>query len=77
MISYYHISKTLTLVCQNSENIYLTFVAFSSYMTSEMTQLTVFSFLCQKSQILRLFLNLEAYRDFVNKIYISTSNVYL
>ena len=28
---------TPTLVCQNSENIYLTFVAYSSNMTSEMT----------------------------------------
>ena len=38
-----HILKTPTLVCQNSENIYLTFVAYSSNMTSEMTQFTVFS----------------------------------
>ena len=43
------ILKTPTLVCQNSENIYLTFVAYSSNMTSEMTQLTVFNRLCQKS----------------------------
>ena len=43
-----HILKTPTLVCQNSENIYLTFVAFSSNMTSDMMQFTVFSHLCQK-----------------------------
>ena len=35
--------------------IYLTFVAYSSNMTSEMTQFTVFSRLCQKK-----FLNSEA-----------------
>ena len=36
------ILKTPTLVCQNSENIYLTFFAYSSNMMSEMTQFTVF-----------------------------------
>ena len=56
-----HIFNTPTLVCENSENIYLTFVAFSSNMTSEMTQFTVFSRLCPpKSLIFRLFLNSEA-----------------
>ena len=55
-----NIFNTPTLVCENSENIYLTFVAFSSNMTSEMTQFTVFSRLCQKSHIFRLFLNSEA-----------------
>ena len=55
-----HILNTPTLVCQNSENIYLTFVAYSSNMTSEMTQFTVFSPLCQKSHIFRSFLNSEA-----------------
>ena len=55
-----HILNTPTLVCQNSENIYLTFVAYSSNMTSEMTQFTVFSRLCKKSNIFRLFLNPEA-----------------
>ena len=40
--------NTPTLVRQNSENIYLTFGAFSSNMTSEMTQFSVFSRLCQK-----------------------------
>ena len=55
-----HILNTPTLVCQNSENIYLTFVAYSSSMTSEMTQFTVFSHLCQKSHIFRSFLNSEA-----------------
>ena len=72
-----HIFNTPTLVCQNSENIYLTFVAYSSNMTSEMTQFTVFSRLCQKSRIFRMFLNLEAKCDFMNKINISTSDVYL
>ena len=72
-----HILKTPTLVCQNTETIYLPFVAFSSNMTSEMTPVTVFSRLCQKSHIFRLFLNLEAQCDFANKIYISTSDVYL
>ena len=43
-----HILKTPTLVCQNSEIIYLTFVAYSSNVTSEMTQFTVFSRLCQE-----------------------------
>ena len=43
-----HIFNTPTLVCQNSENIYLTFVAYSSKMTSEMMQFTVFNRLCQK-----------------------------
>ena len=38
----------------------LTFVAYSSNMTSEMTQFTVFSRLCQKSHIFRLFLNSAA-----------------
>ena len=52
--------NTPTLVCKNSENIYLTFVAFSSNMTSEMKQFTVFSRLCQKSHVFRMFLNLEA-----------------
>ena len=51
--------NTPILVCQNSESIYLTFVAFSSNMTSEMTQFTVISRLCQKSHIFRLFLNSE------------------
>ena len=55
-----HILKTPTLVCQNCENIYLTFIAYSSNMTSEMTQFTVFSPLCQKSNIFLLFLNSEA-----------------
>ena len=31
------ILKTPILVCQKSQNIYLTFVAYSSKMTSEMT----------------------------------------
>ena len=35
-------------MCQNSVNIYITFVAYSSNMTSEMTQFTVFSRLFQK-----------------------------
>ena len=53
-----HILKTPTLVCRNSENIYLTFVAYSSNMTSEMTQFTVFSRLCQKkSYFSYVFLN--------------------
>ena len=51
--------KTPILLCQNSENIYLTFGAYSSNMTSEMMQFTVFSRLCQKSHIFRLFLNSE------------------
>ena len=55
-----HIFNTPTLVCQNAEHIYLTFVAYSSNMTSEMTQFTVFSRLCQKSHIFRMFLNSEA-----------------
>ena len=55
-----HILNTPTLVRQNSENIYLTFVAYSSNMTSEMTQFTVFSRLYKKSHIFRLFLNSEA-----------------
>ena len=38
--------KTKPLVCQNSENIYLTVVAYSSNITSEMTPFTVFSRLC-------------------------------
>ena len=45
---------------QPSENIYLTFIAYSSNMTSEMTHFTVFSRLCQKSNIFRLFSNSEA-----------------
>ena len=40
----------------NSENVYLTFVAYSS----NMMQFTVFSRLCQKSHIFRLFLFSEA-----------------
>ena len=55
-----HILNTPTLVCQNSENIYIFFIAYSSNMTSEMTQFTVFSRLCQKSHIFRLLLNSEA-----------------
>ena len=55
-----HILKTPTLVCQNSENIYLTFVAYSSNMTSEVKHFRVFSRLCQKGNIFRLFLNSEA-----------------
>ena len=47
-------------VYQNSENVYLTFVAYSSNITSEMTQFTVFSRLCKKSHIFRMFLNSEA-----------------
>ena len=47
--------NTPTLVCQN-----IYFVAYSSNMTSEMTQFTVFSRLCQKSHIFRMFLNSEA-----------------
>ena len=54
-----HNLKTTTLACQNSENIYY-LVAYSSNMTSEMTQFTVYSRLCKKSHIFRLFLNLEA-----------------
>ena len=42
-----HIFNTPTLVCQNSENIYLTSIAYYSNMTSELTQFTVFSRLCQ------------------------------
>ena len=30
-------NRSVTFLCQNSENIYLTFVAYSSNMTSEMT----------------------------------------
>ena len=55
-----HILKTPTLVCQNSENIYLTFIAYSNNMTSEMMQFTIFSLYAKKSHIFRLFLNLEA-----------------
>ena len=55
-----HNFNTPTLVCQNSENFYLTFIAYSRNMTSEMTQFTVFSRLCQKSHIFRMFLNWEA-----------------
>ena len=40
------ILKTTTLVF-DSENIYLTFVAYSSNMTSVRTQCTVFSRLCK------------------------------
>ena len=72
-----HILKTPTLVCQNSENIYLTFVAYSSNMTSEITQFTVFSRLCQKSHIFRLCFNSEAQCNIANKFSISTSDVYL
>ena len=72
-----HILKTPIHVCQNFENIYLTFVAYSSKTMSEMTQLTFFSRLCQKRHFLRLFLNLEKWCDFANKIYISISNVSL
>ena len=54
-----HILKTPILVCQNSENIYLTFVAYSSKTMSEMMQFTVFSRLCQKHNFLHFFLNSE------------------
>ena len=43
-----HILKTPIFVCKNSENIYLTFDAYSSKTMLEMTQFTVFSRLCQK-----------------------------
>ena len=72
-----HILNTPIHVCQNFVNIYLTFVAYSSKTMSEMTQLTLFSRLCQKRNFLRLFLNLEKWCDFANKIYISISNVSL
>ena len=55
-----YFKNTNPCVCQNYENIYLTFVANSSNMTSEMTQFTVFSRVCPKSHIFRLFLNFEA-----------------
>ena len=57
-----HIFNIPTLVCQNSENIYLTFVAYSFNMTSEMTQFTDTQFsvvYAQKSQIFRMLLNSE------------------
>ena len=34
--AYFQIFNTPALVCENSENIYLTFVAYSRNMTSEM-----------------------------------------
>ena len=55
-----HIFNTPTLVFQKSEIVYLTVVAYSSNMASEMTQFTVFSRLCQKRHIFRMFFNSEA-----------------
>ena len=65
-----HILNTQTLVCQNSETIYSTFVAYSNYMTSEMTQYTVFSRLCPKSHIFCLLLHSEAQCDIFYVIYL-------
>ena len=56
---------------------HLTFVAFSSNMTSEMTQFTVFSRLYQKKSYFSFVFKFGSIVRLCEQIYISTSDVYL
>ena len=72
-----HILKTPTLVCQNSENIYLTFVAYSSKYDVRNDAIYSFqSFMPKKSYFSFVFI-FGSKVQLCKQIYISTSDVYL